>query len=158
MPDTVHLGLPLLESSQSQKHVTHNEALAAIDAAVHLAVISRALAAPPASPADGDRYLIAASATGIWAGHDGAVAVWLDGDSWDIAEVPLGEEREAYEFDVLDGALLKRRTALALAQFTYTLAQQTADFGGAAGSVSVRVAQMSQAFGRGTTLERMIHA
>ena len=68
MSDTPLIGLPLLEASQAQKHVTHNEALLLLDAMVHLAVISRALAAPPASPGDGDRYLVAASATGAgWA-------------------------------------------------------------------------------------------
>ena len=64
MSDTPLLALPLLEASQAQKHVTHNEALLLLDAMVHLAAISRALAAPPASPGDGDRYLVAASATG----------------------------------------------------------------------------------------------
>ena len=63
MPDTPLIGLPLLEASQAQKHVTHNEALLLLDAMLHLAVISRALATPPASPGDGDRYLVAASAT-----------------------------------------------------------------------------------------------
>jgi len=34
MPSTPHLALPLLAAAQAQKHVTHNEALAALDALV----------------------------------------------------------------------------------------------------------------------------
>ncbi len=33
-------------------------------------------ASPPSSPTDGDRYIIAASATGAWTGEDGNVARW----------------------------------------------------------------------------------
>jgi hypothetical protein len=79
MSETTHLGLPLIEAAQAQKHVTHNEALLLLDIAVHLAVLSRTLAAPPASPAEGDRYLVAAAATGAWAGHDGELAFYQDG-------------------------------------------------------------------------------
>jgi hypothetical protein len=74
MSETPLLGLPLLESAQAQKHVTHNEALLLLDAAVHLSAITRALATPPASPEDGDRYLVAAAPTGDWTGHAGDIA------------------------------------------------------------------------------------
>lgn len=84
MSDTPLLGLPLLEASQAQKHVTHNEALLLLDAMVHLAVISRALAAPPISPADGDRYLVAVSATGDWLGHSGHIA-FREAGAWRFA-------------------------------------------------------------------------
>jgi Protein of unknown function (DUF2793) len=84
MSDTPLLALPLIEASQAQKHVTHNEALLALDGSVHLAVISRSLSAPPALPADGDRYLVAASATGEWLGHSGHIAS-RQGTSWRFA-------------------------------------------------------------------------
>ena len=79
MSDTTHLGLPYLAAAQAQKHVTHNEALTRLDALVQLAVIKRSLASPPASPAEGDRYLVAASPTGAWAGQAGKIACLLDG-------------------------------------------------------------------------------
>jgi hypothetical protein len=79
MSDSPLLGLPYLAASQAQKHVTHNEALSMLDGLVHLAVASRALAAPPPSPADGARYLIAASPTGDWAGHEGQMALRMEG-------------------------------------------------------------------------------
>lgn len=45
----------------------------------HLSVKDRNLATPPALPADGDTYIIAASASGAWAGKSGHVAVWVAG-------------------------------------------------------------------------------
>ncbi len=79
MTTTPNLQLPYLIAAQAQKHVTHNEALRALDAIVHLSVLDRDLTAPPASPADGDRYLVAASATGAWSGKSGSVAAFQDG-------------------------------------------------------------------------------
>jgi hypothetical protein len=80
MPDTsTHLLLPYLLAAQAQKHVTVNEALRLLDGLVQLAVLDRHLAAPPASPADGARYIVASGATGAWAGWDLNVAYWVDG-------------------------------------------------------------------------------
>ena len=79
MTDTPNLALPLIAAAQAQKHVTHNEALLAIDALVHCAVKDKDLAAPPAAPAEGDRYIVAASPTGAWAGKAGMIAAWQDG-------------------------------------------------------------------------------
>lgn len=53
------------------------------DALLQLSVKSAALATPPGSPADGDRYIVAASPTGAWVGHAKAVAAWLaDTSAW----------------------------------------------------------------------------
>jgi hypothetical protein len=80
MSDTsTHLGLPYLLAAQAQKHVTHNEALRLLDAMVQLSVLDRTRTTPPASPADGDRHLVASGATGLWAGWDLNVAFWVDG-------------------------------------------------------------------------------
>jgi uncharacterized protein DUF2793 len=79
MADSTHLALPYLEAAQAQKHVTHNEALRILDAVVMLTVLDRDLTAPPGSPADGDRYLIASGATGAWSGRAGKIAAWQDG-------------------------------------------------------------------------------
>ena len=75
------LSLPYIMPGQAQKHVTHNEAIRALDALVQLAVKSRDLAEPPAEPAPGERHIVAADATAAWAGKDGRVAAWVDG-SW----------------------------------------------------------------------------
>ncbi|SNT39845.1 DUF2793 domain-containing protein, partial [Antarctobacter heliothermus] len=80
MPDTTtNLMLPYILAAQAQKHVTHNEALRTLDGLVHLSVLDRDLTAPPGSPADGDRYIVASGATGDWSGWDLNVALWTDG-------------------------------------------------------------------------------
>src|SRR3989304_9776275 len=76
---TPNLGLPQLAADQAQKPGTVNEALLGLDALVQLAVLDRDLAAPPGSPTQGARYLVAADPTGAWAGHADHIAAWLDG-------------------------------------------------------------------------------
>lgn len=49
------------------------------DGLVMPAVKDRDLTAPPGSPADGDVYLVAAGATGDWAGHDDEIAHYWSG-------------------------------------------------------------------------------
>lgn len=81
--DTPLLSLPLILPAQAQKHVTHNEALRLLDMLVQLAVLDRTRTEPPALPAEGDRYLIASPATGLWEGHDGKIAAFWGG-TWVI--------------------------------------------------------------------------
>ena len=73
------LSLPLLQASQAQKHVTHNEALMQLDLLVQLTVTDRTRTAPPPGPIEGQRHIIAAAPTGAWAGQAGKIALWLDG-------------------------------------------------------------------------------
>jgi len=75
------LGLPLIQPSQAQKHVTHNEALRILDALVQMAVEQINVTAPPTGPDAGARYIVGAGATSAWAGRDGDVAVW-EGSAW----------------------------------------------------------------------------
>lgn len=84
------LTLPYIFASQAQKHVTHNEAIRALDCLVQLSVESRALTSPPASPVEGSRYVVAAGASDAWAGksdkiaasQDGAWAFYAPKDGW----------------------------------------------------------------------------
>jgi hypothetical protein len=71
------------------------------------------------------------------------------GDSWDSPDVPLGEEREAYEVDILSGDSVVRTLAATSSAITYTAAQQVADFGAVQSTCAVRVYQLSAAVGRG---------
>ena len=89
MTDTVHLGLPTIEGAQAQKHVTHNEALGILDALVMLSVIDRDVAAPPGSPAEGDRYLVKPPGSGGFAGKDNQVAHYIDG-GWSFHAPAMG--------------------------------------------------------------------
>ena len=43
---------------------------------VHLSVKDRNLTTPPVSPANGDTYIPAATATGVWTGHENKIAVY----------------------------------------------------------------------------------
>lgn len=47
----------------------------------HLSVKDRNLTAPPGTPTAGDTYIVAATATGAWAGKEANVAIW-DGAAW----------------------------------------------------------------------------
>ncbi|MBX9456116.1 MAG: DUF2793 domain-containing protein [Rhizobium sp.] len=82
MADTTLLAMPLIAAAQGQKHVTHNEALKVLDGLVQLSVKSRTVTAPPGSPADSDRYIIPAGATGAWSGNTDQIAIYVDG-AWE---------------------------------------------------------------------------
>jgi len=79
MARTAQLELPLLVPSQAQKHVTVNEALARLDAVAQLRVVSSTLSSPPAVAGEGAGYLVAAGASGDWAGQAGRIAVRSNG-------------------------------------------------------------------------------
>jgi hypothetical protein len=68
--------------------------------------------------------------------------------SWDVA-VPLGEDGEAYELDVLSGATVVRTLHATTTNVLYAASDETADFGGPQSSLSVRAYQLSTAIGRG---------
>jgi hypothetical protein len=79
MDASPNLNLPFIMAAQAQKHVTHNEALRALDAIVQLAVSDKDLATPPGSPDDGACYIVATSPTGAWSGQADKVAAFQDG-------------------------------------------------------------------------------
>lgn len=76
---TPNLRLPYILSAQAQKHVTHNEAIRALDALVQIAVASRTVSAPPAAPTDGVRYIVPDGAAGAWSGFAPHIAAFQDG-------------------------------------------------------------------------------
>lgn len=86
---TANLALPYIAAAQAQKHVTHNEALRALDAQVHLRLESLTALVPPASPAEGARWFVPEGATGTFAGHAGTIAAYEDG-AWDFLPCVAG--------------------------------------------------------------------
>lgn len=60
-----------------------------LGALVGLSVKSRSVTAPPATPVDGDRYLIPAAGTGAWAGRSGQVAARIAG-AWEYYTAKVG--------------------------------------------------------------------
>lgn len=79
MDKTPNLHLPYILSSQAQKHITHNDAIRALDALVHLSVLSNDLTVPPSSPLEGDRYIVHSNPSNEWIGQDNKIAAWQDG-------------------------------------------------------------------------------
>ena len=78
--ESAKLRIPYIAAAQAQKHVTHNEAMTLLDTLVQLSVKDKDLTVPPMSPAEGDCYIVAASATGAWTGWDKRVARFIDGE------------------------------------------------------------------------------
>jgi hypothetical protein len=68
--------------------------LRGIDVLVMPVVKDHTLATPPGSPANGDRYIVAASPTGAWSGHAGSIAVWTTddpaGNAWQFYAPQVG--------------------------------------------------------------------
>jgi hypothetical protein len=69
MVNTTHLGVTLIEQSQSQKEMTINTALTRIDALMNTGAKSRTTNTPPGSPLSGDLYIVGSSPTGAWSGQ-----------------------------------------------------------------------------------------
>ena len=101
---TTKLAITEMTASQSQKHVTFNEALFTLDNLVQLSVLDKDLATPPGSPSIGDSYIVAGAATGDWLGKENQVASY-DGDGWIFFEPNNGwlcwidDETEIYFYD-----------------------------------------------------------
>jgi hypothetical protein len=80
----------------------------------------------------------------------------LGGDSWEQTDVPLGEDTERYEADILDGGDVVRTLATTTPSVTYTTAQQIADFGSPQPSYAVRIYQLGASYGRGQAREALV--
>ena len=71
----------------------------------------------------------------------------IDGDAWENAEVPLGEESESYRIRVLQAGSLVTEATSTTPEWTYTAAAQATD--GLTGAAVVEVAQISARYGPG---------
>ena len=79
------------------------------------------------------------------------------GTGWELREVPVNEEREAYWVEILDDGDVVRTVETASPSYRYAAADQTADFGGPPSEFSIRLAQLSPTIGAGRMLEAAIH-
>lgn len=79
---------------------------------------------------------------------------WLDG----VSTVPVGEDSEAYEVDIVDGSgtVLRTIDGLTSPTATYAAADQTTDGITPGDSVNVEIYKMSATVGRGTVAEATI--
>ena len=81
MPSPI-LGMTELVAEQASGEVTANTAHRTMEFFCAPKITDRNLTAPPGSPSDGDAYIIAASGSGDWSGHDGKIALYNSG--WTI--------------------------------------------------------------------------
>ena len=123
MDVTPRLQLPYIAPQQAQKQVTYNAAMRDLDLLVQPAVRSASLTTPPAAPAEGDAYLVAAGAGGDWAGRDGQLALWRDG-AWSFRIAADG-----WQLYVEDSAELLIRRDGAFAAFVSNGGSAVAQFG-----------------------------
>lgn len=79
MDQTARFALPYLAPGQMQKELFHNLALQRIDMLLCPVVEGAPSTLPPPAPAIGSCHIVAAGATGDWAGHDGALACFTEG-------------------------------------------------------------------------------
>ncbi|WP_108661170.1 baseplate multidomain protein megatron [Acuticoccus kandeliae] len=78
----------------------------------------------------------------------------VGGDPWaDGTDVPLSESEERYRIQILNGATVMRNVEVTSPTYTYSLANQTADFGSPPDTLSFRVYQKSPGYGLGVPYE-----
>lgn len=96
-------------------------------------------------------------------GADGILLSWIrqtrsGGGSWEQEEVPLGEEFEAYEIDILtEGGTVLRTLQASHPDVLYPAADELADFDAPVSGLSFAVAQMSRRVGRGEQRKAVFH-
>ena len=95
-------------------------------------------------------------------GASGVLLSWtrctrVNGDSWELSEVPLGEDSELYKLDILNGTSVVRSVTVGTPNYLYALADLIADFASLPASFNLQLSQLSQSFGSGVILERTIN-
>jgi hypothetical protein len=81
----------------------------------------------------------------------------IDGDSWELAEVPLAEEFENYELTIHDAGAVRRSVSLAQTFYRYRREEQVADFGETPVVFTIAIAQRSAAYGLGAAAAATLH-
>ena len=80
--------LPFLFAGQAQKEIFVNEALSRLDMLLHPLVEGRR-SDPPASPQQGETWIVDSGASGAWSGHDAELACRQSGH-WAFATPQIG--------------------------------------------------------------------
>ncbi|MBV6637722.1 MAG: host specificity protein, partial [Mameliella sp.] len=78
----------------------------------------------------------------------------IDGDGWDRAEVPLGEDSEAYQVRVRQGETVLRDVTVNTPEWAYAASEMAVD--GASGTITLCVAQVSERYGAGPFAELQV--
>ena len=75
-----------------------------------------------------------------------------DADGWETLDIPIGEEREAHEIEILNGGNVVRTLMAGASSLTYPAVDELADFGVPQASLDLRLYQFSDLVGRGYPL------
>lgn len=87
MPNTPNTQIPYVPEGTLDPAAGLNDSLNVIDALLQPRVVSMALYEPPATGEDGDMYIVAATASGDWAGKENWLARYvLEGQFWQFYE------------------------------------------------------------------------
>lgn len=77
MPQTLRHKLPYIAASQSQKHITYNQAIETLDL-ISNTTVKTIIDQKPISPQNGDIYLVGNTPENEWVGHAATVACFKD--------------------------------------------------------------------------------
>lgn len=80
----------------------------------------------------------------------------IDSDGWTSVDVPLGEDLEAYEIEILKQGVVQRVVRVAGPQALYSGSHELEDFGSVQTLISLRIFQMSASVGRGFACEAIV--
>lgn len=84
MSTTPRLSLPEFEPAQALPDTTANEVSRRVEQGASFFIVTdKDATSPPGSPTDGVAYIVAASATGAWSGHDGNIAYYQN-TAWEF--------------------------------------------------------------------------
>ena len=103
---TARLDLPMIQPSQAQKHVTHNEALQVLDGLVQAALEETGANTPPFEPVTGALYATGANPTDDWAGQPNKLALRIT-EAWLFIDPQVGWrawDKATGQFKVFDGS------------------------------------------------------
>ncbi|CAH1652756.1 conserved hypothetical protein [Hyphomicrobiales bacterium] len=89
-----------------------------------------------------------------WRGEAGIRLSWIrrariDADSWDLVEIPLGEEGERYEIRIWNGASIVHAEIVNVPEWLYPAGLELDGFGVPQQELTVSLAQLSATVGRG---------
>ncbi len=114
MDSSPRFSLPFLAAGQAQKEWTHNEALQRIEMLLCPTAVAGPIDVPPASPQEGDCYIVGNTPSGVWSGRTRCLAGWSDA-GWRFVDPveglrarlsPSGEEavyrQGAWQIGVID--------------------------------------------------------
>lgn len=110
-----------------------SQGVAELNTLLQVPALSATTTAPPAAPAQGDKYIVPAGATGAWAGQTSRITVW-DGSAWQFLDPYVGLEQFVVDVGVYyswDGsAWLPRESGGGATRQTFMLNTATIAAGG----------------------------